>query len=67
MAEVLALLRQQSPLVLRDYLWHQVTQLHTEDAALHTELLLLLADAALQLMPPPDPGCAPLSAMHTLV
>lgn len=54
MAEVLALLRQVSTTALQDYLSFLVLDLHTQDPALATEFILLLADAALALMPLPD-------------
>ena len=54
MAEVLALLRAHSLPVLRDYLEHLVLEAQVTDPGLHTELILQLCDAALQLMPSID-------------
>ena len=54
MAEVLALLRAHSLPVLRDYLEHLVLEVQVTDPSMHTELVLQLCDAALQLMPSID-------------
>lgn len=62
MAEVLALLRMQSKAVLEDYLLHQLVELQVVDPALHTELVMLLAETALSLMHAVDPRCSPVHA-----
>ncbi|KAK9804448.1 hypothetical protein WJX73_002374 [Symbiochloris irregularis] len=53
-AEVLALLRERSLPVLCEYLDHVVVHLASRDPALHTELIMQLSHAALQLMPSVD-------------
>lgn len=53
-APALALLRRRSEPLLRGYLEHLVLERGDPDPALHTELALALAAAALRLMPPLD-------------